>query len=151
MDATAVGEILYRFEQETPWMPKEHSMAEAISFGDRMIGYGWVTVASLTDTGEVVGFVGQDIEELCSLYVLPEYRGRQIGKAMLDRAKSAASHLYLWTFQANTGAQRFYLREGFTEVGRSDGDRNSEGLPDIEYHWHADARAETAETTEPSR
>ena len=38
---------------------------------------------------------------------------------------------------ANLAAQRFYLREGFVEKKRTDGQRNSEGLPDIEYHWHA--------------
>ena len=28
LDASKLGEILYRFEHETPWMPKEHSLAQ---------------------------------------------------------------------------------------------------------------------------
>ena len=53
--------------------------------------------------------------------------------------KARAGRLWLWTFQANLGAQRFYLREGFAEVRRTDGAGNDEGLPDIQYHWPAEA------------
>ena len=70
-----------------------------------------------------------------ALYLLPEACGQGIGKALLDRAKGEAGPLELWTFQANTGAQRFYLREGFVEARRTDGAENDEGLPDIFYTW----------------
>jgi hypothetical protein len=33
-------------------------------------------------------------------------------------------------------AQRFYLRQGFHEVERTDGSRNEEGAPDILYAWN---------------
>ena len=62
--------------------------------------------------------------------------GQGHGKRLLDHAKAHRSKLQLWTFVANTGAQRFYSREGFTEVERSDGD-NEEKLPDILYRWEA--------------
>ena len=138
LDASRIGVILHRFEQDTPWMPKEHSLAEVISFCDRMIARGWVTVAETAHAGEIEGFLARDGAEVCSLYIAPASCGRGIGKALLDRAKQQVPHLALWTFQANTGAQRFYLREGFAEVRRSNGQRNTEGLPDIEYHWQAD-------------
>jgi GNAT superfamily N-acetyltransferase len=140
-DAGKIGEILHRFEAETPWMPKQHSGAEAVAFCGVMIDRGWVTVAcdgatdGATDVPQVLGFLARDAAQICALYVTPEACGQGIGKLLLDVAKSSQLRLSLWTFQANAGAQRFYLREGFKEQQRSDGSRNDEGLPDIEYLW----------------
>jgi len=114
-------------------------MAEAISFCDPMIARGWVTVAQLSGQQEVQGFLAQDGAEICALYLAPEACGQGGGAVLLHHAKVRAPHLTLWTFQANLGAQRFYQREGFVEMRRTDGHRNSEQLPDIEYHWHADS------------
>ncbi|MBE1296324.1 GNAT family N-acetyltransferase [Phycobacter azelaicus] len=138
-DAGQMGEILHRFTRETTWMPDLYTGAEAIAFCGVMIDRGWVTVAE-TDQG-IVGFLARDGAEICSLYLAAEACGQGIGKRLLDAAKGEVSRadqaprLSLWTFQANKGAQRFYRREGFTEVRRSDGTRNEEGLPDIEYVW----------------
>ena len=149
-DAGKIGEILHRFEVETPWMPKQHSGAEAVAFCGAMIDRGWVTVAYESaadvphDAPQVLGFLARDGAEICALYVTSEVCGQGIGKRLLDVAKGAEARLTLWTFQANAGAQRFYLREGFTEQQRSDGARNDEGLPDIEYLWtKADEKAST--------
>ena len=141
-DAGKIGEILHRFEMETPWMPKQHSGAEAIAFCGVMIDRGWVTVAE--SEGAVLGFLARDDGEICSLYIAAGACGRGIGKHLLDAAKRQVlegcdhARLSLWTFQANKGARRFYQREGFAEVQRSDGARNEEGLPDIEYVWICD-------------
>jgi hypothetical protein len=35
---------------------------------------------------------------------------------------------------ANEGARRFYARQGFVEIGRSEGE-NEEGLPDVLFRW----------------
>ncbi|MQY42218.1 GNAT family N-acetyltransferase [Epibacterium sp. SM1969] len=138
LDAGQIGDILHRFETETPWMPKEHTAAEILRFCDVMIDRGWVSVA--VREHKVLGFVALDGVEICSLYVAPDMRGQGVGKALLSHAKTLSPELRLHTFQANTPAQRFYQREGFREVGRSDGRQHSEGLPDISYHWqHPDA------------
>jgi len=69
------------------------------------------------------------------LYVDPARTGQGIGSALVDHAKAVGTgELQLWTFAANTGAQRFYERHGFREVTRTDGD-NEEGAPDIQYRW----------------
>lgn len=79
--------------------------------------------------------IDRDQSYVTALYVDAEARGLGIGKALLDHAKvNAAGELLLWTFVANTRAQRLYQREGFAEQRRSDGD-NEEGLPDILYRW----------------
>ena len=62
-----------------------------------------------------------------------------MGRRLLRAAMAQSPRLWLWTFQANTGAQRFYLREGFAEIRRTDGAGNDEGLPDIQYSWPAEA------------
>lgn len=67
------------------------------------------------------------------LYVDPDRTGAGIGTALLERAfAETEGTLDLWTFQSNTGAQRFYERHGFVEIARTDGD-NEEGEPDIRY------------------
>ncbi|MFS4582257.1 GNAT family N-acetyltransferase [Phaeobacter sp. C3_T13_0] len=134
-DAGKIAEILHGFEVDTPWMPKQHTGAEAISFCGTMIDRGWVIIAQIE--GRVDGFLARDGAEVCALYIRDAARGHGIGRALLNYAKSVQSPLQLWSFQANEGAQRFYLREGFVEQTRTDGATNGEGLPDIQYIWPA--------------
>jgi ribosomal protein S18 acetylase RimI-like enzyme len=134
-DAGAVAAILSGFIDDTPWMPRVHTRAEDLSFAGMMIDRGWCSVAEADD--RVVGFLSRDGAMIHALYLRPDFCGQGIGRELLGAAKAASTQLKLYTFQANTGAQRFYLREGFTEVQRSDGAGNDEGLPDIEYHWSA--------------
>lgn len=139
-DAGALGDILSGFIDGTPWMPRIHSRAEDLAHMGMVIGRGWVTLAQVEN--HVAGFMARENDFIHALYVHPDYQNQSIGKALLDHAKSRRSHLDLWTFQANAGAQRFYLREGFHEVDRTDGSGNDEHLPDIRFHWHADAPAQ---------
>ncbi len=72
------------------------------------------------------------------LYVDPDLTGRGIGVGLLELnlAKRERPHgLRLWTFVSNDGAQRFYERHGFKEVERTNGSRNEERAPDIQYVW----------------
>jgi GNAT superfamily N-acetyltransferase len=65
------------------------------------------------------------------------FTGRGLGPQLLNLAKDHnPDGLELWTFQANTGARRFYERHGFVTVGTTDAD-NDEGAPDVRYHWQA--------------
>ena len=66
----------------------------------------------------------------------PSLTGRGIGSALLAVAKRERPQgLRLWTFQSNTGAQRFYERHGFVEVRRTDGRDNEERAPDVLYAY----------------
>ena len=133
-DAGRIGEILHGFAREHEWMPELHSCAETIAFCGRMIDQDWVTVAE-TDSG-VVGFLALNAPEIHSLYLSPKARGQGIGQRLLQHAKSRCAQLSLFAFQANQSARRFYERNGFAEVARTDGAQNDENLPDIEYVWH---------------
>jgi GNAT superfamily N-acetyltransferase len=53
--------------------------------------------------------------------------------------KAREPRLVLWTFQANSAAIAFYLREGFVEIERTDGAGNEEGLPDVRMIWRCKA------------
>jgi len=133
LDAGAVGAILSEFVDTSDWMPRIHTRAEDIAHAARMIDLGRVHVAE--DKGTVVGFCARNGDDLDALYVIAEKRGQGVGAALLRHAQSAVDRLELWTFQANEGAQRFYLRHGFVEVQRTDGSGNDERLPDIQYEW----------------
>ncbi|NVO57149.1 GNAT family N-acetyltransferase [Rhodobacteraceae bacterium B1Z28] len=132
-DAGTVGTILHRFARENDWMPELHSCAETIAFCGRMIDQDWVTVAE-TEAG-VVGFLALNGTEIHSLYLAEPMRGQGIGQKLLDQAKSQQDRLSLFAFQANGPARKFYERNGFAEVARSDGADNDENLPDIKYVW----------------
>lgn len=132
-DAGTVGAILSEFIDTTDWMPRVHTRAEDLSFAGMMISRGWVSVAA--EDGVVVGFAACDGADLNALYVAKGARGRGVGSALLETLKAERETLELWTFEANTGAHRFYERNGFVEVARTDGATNDEKLPDIRYVW----------------
>lgn len=137
-DAGAVGGILTEFAQTTDWMPKLHTGAEDIAHAGVLIERGWVTVA--VQAGEVLGFAACNGSDLDALYVRHKARNQGIGTALLNHLQTQENALELWTFQANTGAQRFYELHGFVERTRSDGSSNDEKLPDIQYHWQRKAK-----------
>jgi len=132
-DGPAVGDILYDFLGHTPWMPRMHNRRQTRAFCATMIARGWVTVAEVA--GKVAAFLARDRQFIHALYVARGMCGQHIGHQLLRDAQMQENALELWTFQANEGAQRFYLREGFKEMERSNGQRNDEGLPDIRYRW----------------
>lgn len=129
--APALARILGDWVRETDWMPQLHSREEDRQFLSHLIEKTQVVVA---DPVRPVGFVAVDGEEVPALYVLPAARSRGLGKALLDHVRESRARLALWTFQANTGARRFYAREGFSEIARTEGD-NEEGLPDVRLEW----------------
>jgi GNAT superfamily N-acetyltransferase len=68
------------------------------------------------------------------LYVLPGWNGQGIGTSLLQHAHAKLSKpIHLYTFQENTGARRFYERNGYKAVGFTDGQGNEEKCPDVLY------------------
>ncbi|MGI9368608.1 MAG: GNAT family N-acetyltransferase [Ruegeria sp.] len=135
-DAGSTGTILHGFARENDWMPELHSTAETIAFCGKMIDREWVTVAE--NENGVIGFLALDGQTIHSLYLDKSIRGQGIGKQLLAHAKSKHAKLSLFAFQANKGARRFYERNGFVAVERSDGANNDEKLPDVKYAWQVE-------------
>lgn len=86
--------------------------------------------------GQLLGWVDVVPGELDQLYLRRGSTGQGLGKLLLDFAKEQSpTCLELFTFQVNTGARRFYAREGFVETEWGDGSQNEEGQPDVRMSW----------------
>lgn len=133
-DARVLALVLGDWVRETGWMPVRHTREEDLGFVEMLIRSSVVRMAA--DGG---GFLSRQGGEVDALYLAPPARGRGLGKRLLDEAKAAEPELWLWTFQANSAARRFYAREGFVEVASTDGSGNDEQLPDVRLHWRRDA------------
>lgn len=131
-DAAACAAILREWIEETPWFPRLQPPAADIRFIAAKVAANQVIVAGARPRG----FLALEGSYISCLYVARAYRSAGMGAALLDYAKTQAGELRLWTFQANTRAQAFYLREGFVEGSRTEGD-NEEELPDVEFVWTA--------------
>ncbi|MBT3142656.1 GNAT family N-acetyltransferase [Phaeobacter gallaeciensis] len=135
----SLGAILYDSLNTAEGTAGLYSLAETIAFCGVMIDRRWVTVAE--QDGRVVGFMALDGDEICSLYIAADAQGQGIGQQLLAVARQQVSRLTVRAVQANIGAQRFYLRHGFTELGRGNGHDNEENLPNITYVWQREGRA----------
>ena len=62
---------------------------------------------------EILGFIGLAEDYIAGIFVRGEAQGRGIGKELLDHAKRGKRKLTLNVYAKNTGAVRFYQREGF--------------------------------------
>ncbi|MDZ4310282.1 MAG: GNAT family N-acetyltransferase [Cypionkella sp.] len=131
-DAPDIAAILAAWNRDTVWMPKLHTPAEDLQFAQHLITHCTTRVLYGPDTLGFLSRAGQQIE---ALYLVPAARGKGLGRLLLNEAKAACAELTLYTFQANLSAQRFYAREGFTEIARSDGRDNAEQLPDLRLVW----------------
>ncbi|MEM6386468.1 MAG: GNAT family N-acetyltransferase [Pseudomonadota bacterium] len=130
-DAVACAAILNDWIDSRPWMPRVHTRAEVEAFyRDVVFVERKVWVAGTP----VEGFLAFDpaAAQVTALYV--QRPGQGVGKRLLDHMKARCPTLELWTLEANVDARRFYAREGFAEIARSDGD-NEEGLADVKLRW----------------
>jgi len=68
-------------------------------------------------------------------YVDPSRQSAGIGTRLLAGVQAQQDDIQLWTFQANSGARRFYERHGFVAEQFTDGADNEEHEPDVRYRW----------------
>jgi len=89
--------------------------------------------------GRIVGFVAATRESVSQLYVHLDYQGRGLGTHLLEWAKERSDgSLWLYTFESNAGAQRFYERHGFVVTQR--GFEEDWQLRDLRYEWRRAAQ-----------
>ncbi|MGO1059594.1 GNAT family N-acetyltransferase [Planococcus sp. FY231025] len=125
---------MWRLSKEEAIGQKEiHSFESHVQFLDEVLPKEYQIHLAFEDK-EVVGLVVFYADELNQLYVAPAHQGKGIGKQLLNFAKAhSGGSLFLYTFEVNRNAQRFYEKNGFVEIGR--GYENEENLPDIKYEW----------------
>jgi GNAT superfamily N-acetyltransferase len=134
-DVAACAAIFNAWVDATAWMPRVHDAEDVVRhYREHVLADCAVSVAERA--GRVVGFLAlAEHGQVDALYLDGAARGNGAGAALVAEAKRRhPAGLTLWTFVANTGARRFYAREGFVEVRRTDGD-NEEGLPDVLLAW----------------
>lgn len=141
-DATRVADLLIETRRRfMPYAPSAHPEHEVRAWvANHLVPTGGVTVAERGDT--VIGAMatarvnGQSW--IHQMAVDPSHVNEGLGSVLLRHALSTLpSPVRLYTFQANTGARRFYERHGFTAVTFTDGRDNEERCPDVLYECRA--------------
>ena len=137
-DASAAAEVWLRSRHSatTDAPAPVHSDEEVRRwFADVVLHERELWVAEVGE-GALVAVMVLDGDWLDQLYVGPDWTGRGIGSQLVTLAKRLRpGGLQLWTFESNTGAQRFYEQHGFVAVERTDGSGNEERSPDVRYSW----------------
>ena len=133
-DADAAAAVFTTAFASMRFVPKLHTADEDRTFVRWLIAQKEVWLA--VRDGAVLGLACWHGGWLEQLYVDPRHHGEGLGTALLEHVMRAHGQGFqLWTFQANTGARRFYERHGFTLVELTDGARNEEQTPDARYEW----------------
>ncbi len=135
-DAAAVADVWLRsYAAALPAVRRAHSDEEVRAWFRDVVVPGretWVADAG----GVVVGLIVLGPGEIDQLYLDPDWRGRGIGARLVELAKQLVpGGLALWSFQVNEAAARFYERQGFVAVERTDGRDNEEREPDVRFSW----------------
>ena len=141
-DAARIAQILIDVRSAfMPYAPLAHSADEVRSWvAGSLVPSGGTVIAELD--GAIVGVMTTEREVACSwitqMAVDPLHVGIGIGSVLLQHAFHACPlPIRLFTFQANSGARRFYERHGFQPVRLSDGRANEERCPDVLYEFTA--------------
>ena len=133
-DLDALAAIFLAARAEMTYLPTETLARVRPWLRDHVLPDCEVFVALATESP--VAFIALEDDAIEHLYVHPAQQSRGIGSRLLVLAKERwPQGLSLYVFEPNMGAIRFYERHGFTTVGRSDGTRNEERVPDRRMTW----------------
>lgn len=101
--------------------------------GGRVVGFARLGAARGAE------FVGRRVGEIYAFYLLEEYWGRGLGRALMTRAlqeldKEGSEAVIVWALEGNRRAQEFYLRIGFVPDGATQvEDRGEFELHEVRY------------------
>jgi GNAT superfamily N-acetyltransferase len=128
-DATRIADLLIDTRKAfMPYAPSAHTEAEVRAWvASKLVPAGGVVVAEVD--GTVVGAMAVAAAAGVSWI-------NQMATHLLARAIGILKPpIRLWTFQQNTGARRFYERNGFVAIEFTDGQGNEERCPDVLYEF----------------
>lgn len=137
-DAEAVATVLIESRRAfLPFAPSAHSEQDVRQWVWNNLLHAH-KVALWEEEGNIVAVLAMCEEPTGSwinqLYVLPGWNRKGIGTKLLQYAHdNLPNPIYLYTFEENTGARRFYERNGYKAVAFTDGQGNEEKCPDVLY------------------
>ncbi|MBP2559234.1 GNAT superfamily N-acetyltransferase [Neorhizobium galegae] len=130
----AAGVHRTSFDTRLPWLAQLHTPEEDRGYWSGPL-FATCDIWGAERDGALLGIIAFRKDWIDQLYILPNAQGQGIGSRLLDIAKGAHPQLFLWTFQRNTAARRFYETRGFVAIEESDGSGNEEKEPDVLYRW----------------
>lgn len=125
-DAAAIGEVHVASWQAAyaglipdDFLARLSAETRAASWARRIGDGGPVLVAE--EDGVIAGFAAYGPGQLFALYLLPEFWGRGLGRALHDRVVEELSgdSAVLWVLATNERAKAFYVRRGWVADGAS--------------------------------
>ena len=133
-DDEAVAQLFRAVRRASlPYLPDLHTAEEDLwFFRNRVFAECevWVVQADTID-----GFIAFRAGWVDHLYVRADSQRAGLGTRLLAQAMETYPLLWLWVFQKNEAAIRFYRARGFREIERTDGSRNEEREPDVLMEW----------------
>lgn len=85
---------------------------------------------------KIVGFLGVAEQNLEMLFIHPEYRGKRIGKALLNYAITKLNVIKVDVNEQNEQAVGFYMYCGFEVMSRSELDASGKPYPTLHMELH---------------
>lgn len=135
-DANAIADVFLAARATMTYLPRVHTDEETRAFLSQIVGKHETFVAERE--GRVVGFALLRDDWLDHLYVHPQRFNTHTGTKLFAEVKRARPQGFqFWVFQQNTGARRFYERNGCALARMTDGHANEEKSPDALYVWPA--------------
>jgi [ribosomal protein S18]-alanine N-acetyltransferase len=122
-DAPAIARILAQSPEAAQWSP----LAMLPDVGASAVSSTEILIDAREQDNEITGVIvvrtAACEAEVLNLVVLPSWRRRGVARKLLFAAFSGARsagarRVFLEVRESNCGARAFYLRMGFTEVGR---------------------------------
>jgi len=112
----AISDDFYSLAERESWAQG----LSADGYG-RSAANGEIFEIALGPDGTPVAFCGRKGDEVCGLYVDPDFHGRGIGKLLLARAETAITAVGHGrvTLSASLSAVSFYLARGYHEAERT--------------------------------
>ncbi|MGC3971400.1 MAG: GNAT family N-acetyltransferase [Pirellulales bacterium] len=145
-DAPQIAELLISTRRRfMPYAPSAHPEEDVRAWvASRLLPSGGVVVAETN--GRVVGAMATEVEAgvfwITQMAVEADLVNNGIGSYLLAHAIGTLGRpLRLYTFQQNSGARRFYERNGFVAIEFTDGRANEERCPDVLYELAFQAEA----------
>lgn len=139
-DAPAIGEVhvaswqaAYAGLMPDDFLARLSAESRAASWA-RRIGEGVGQVLVAEEDGVIAGFAAFGDGQLFALYLLPEYWGRGLGRALHDRVveELPGDSAVLWVLSTNERAKAFYVRQGWVADGASQTETIEDGRVTLE-------------------